>query len=302
MDIAKIKIGELELFLELVKIGSLRELARSRSVEAAHLSRVIKRLEEKLGNILFRRSHRGLIPTPYALKLSKDVESIFKQLNFREDISNDEIVELASVGSPSFLMDSLVLPSLVELYNSDDIHRSDIVELPPDRLVLSGLRGIIKIAYHAGELEWPSTWVSEKIGVLEWGLYGSKKYFNEVNVTEEDVLNIPFVYPIYWSPEGLRESEDKCPVLLRYRKRTFGVATGKMAIELIKDHKSLCYLPNSLITSPNRDELIKLNVEGWPSHEVDIFLSAQIDSVTEKLFRKLIRQSKSVISLKKSSF
>ena len=255
MDISKISIGELELFIELAKLGSIRELARTKNMEAAHLSRVIKRLEERLGNALFTRSHRGLIPTPFATKLSTDIETAFKHLQFTKSPSQENEIALSSIGAPSFLMESLVLPSLVDLYNDDLVHKSEIVELPPDRLVLSGLRGIIKIAYHAEKLAWPTTWVSEKIGTLEWKLFGSRELFGKRVLSEEEVLNLPFVYPIYWSPEGLRDSEDKCPIPLRYRKKSFGVSTGKMAIDLIKKHKSLCYLPSSLVTGENKYEL-----------------------------------------------
>jgi DNA-binding transcriptional LysR family regulator len=214
MDIYKTSLGDMQLFVELAKLGSLREVARSRQMEVAQLSRSLKRFEERVGRRLFERSPRGLLLTPEGLSLRASVEKVLEELGldfggYEVATEKGKVPYIDGIGAPSFLMNDLALPLVGNLKQREFIAGGAVVELPPDRLVLSGLRGIVMMGLHAGKLEWPQSWVSERVGTLRWGLYGAKKYFPRTTLSVTEVMKLEFVYPVYWSPEGLRDTEDR---------------------------------------------------------------------------------------------
>ncbi len=296
MDVSKISIGELELFLEVAKLGSLREVARSKKMQPAQLSRTLKRLEQRIGKTLFERSHRGLILTPQGLKLRQNVEEVLNLLdiNIDSESSNENEISIAAIGAPTFLLKTLVLPTLNQLHSSDTIHKSKLVSLPNDRLILSGLRGIIKIAFHAEKLDWPDTWYTEQVGTIRSKLYGSKNFFTKDTLTQAEAINENYIYPLHWSPEGLREGIDSCPVNLRSRKKSIGVSSAELAMELIHSHRSLTFLPTTIISKD--DEKIKqINVQGWKKTSQPVYISAQIDSINKRLFNKLVKTSSNLL-------
>lgn len=298
MDIRRTSLGELELFVELAKLGSLREVARCQGIEVAQLSRSLKRLESRIGKRLFERSPRGLLLTPDGMLLRVAVEKGLKELGLisqSESKTKSSKIHLEGVGAPSFLMNTLSLSVVGHLQSKKLIDGAKVVELPPDRLVLSGLRGIVSLAFHAGKLEWPRSWVSEKVGNLKWGLFASKKFFTETKMTESEVMAHDFVYPVYWSPEGLRDAEDRCPILLRHRKKSIGVSSGWMALDAIESFPSLTFVPKSLVNSVNADRFVEINVQGWASVSYPIYVSAQSDRISKNLFNRVIETSKEVL-------
>ena len=293
MDLKRTRLGEWEFFLEVAETGSLHEVARSRELEVAQLSRTLKRLETRVGRSLFSRSHRGLLLTAEGREVKTFVERGLKEFNSlgqRKPTLRAPAIEGA--GSPSFLMNSLVLPMIAQMKSDEQLTSAKVVELPPDRLVLSGLRGIIQIAFHAGALEWPRTWVSEELGNLRWGLFGSRKFFKKNILSEAEVCAHDFVYPVYWSPEGLREIEDKCPLLLRHRRLGVGVSSGWMAKKILSTAPSLSFLPFTLIQNLDREQFLEIKVPEWPEVSQTVFVSIQSDRVSKKLFKLIVGAGK----------
>lgn len=290
MDFKKITMGDLELFLDIAIRGSLREVARFRKVEAAQLSRTIQRLEKNLGKILFERSAHGLYLTSDGMAFRENVQKVLGLMetnSLAKDTQKGKAIE--GIGASSFLLNSIVLPVVGDLHAKKILNTTQIVELPYDRLVFSGIRGIVKLAFHVGLLEWPSTWTSEKIGDLGWSLYGSRKFFKETKFTEEEISKEHFIYPLHWTPKGLREADDNCPLSLRQRIKSVGVSSGWMANKMLHAHRSVSYLPDSIVDSK---DLVKLDVKEWPKMKKPIYLSAQIDAISKKNLQKILELSR----------
>src|SRR3954463_9189291 len=71
-----ISLFEMDLFVRASRLKSLRELARQLELKPAHVSKVIKRLESKLGTRLLKRSVSGVLLTPEGMELLKTAEEI----------------------------------------------------------------------------------------------------------------------------------------------------------------------------------------------------------------------------------
>src|SRR3954463_9238006 len=71
-----ISLFEMDLFVRASRLRSLRELARQLELKPAHVSKVIKRLESKLGTRLLRRSVSGVLLTSEGMEFLKVAREI----------------------------------------------------------------------------------------------------------------------------------------------------------------------------------------------------------------------------------
>ncbi|HEX4922883.1 MAG TPA: LysR family transcriptional regulator, partial [Bdellovibrionales bacterium] len=78
MLIEDLRLKEINLFLELVKTNSVRELARQRNMQPGQVSKWIRGLEVKLGQTLLERSAQGIRLTPAGLELIPYFENLPK--------------------------------------------------------------------------------------------------------------------------------------------------------------------------------------------------------------------------------
>ena len=76
MNIEDIKLREVELFLSLLKLKSVRELGRQQNMQAGQVSKWISGLERKVGAPLIERSSSGIRPTAKAMELLPLFEKI----------------------------------------------------------------------------------------------------------------------------------------------------------------------------------------------------------------------------------
>ena len=81
----------LKCFIKVYQLGSLHRAAQELYLSVQALSRIISKLEEELGEVLFIRSNSGLYPTPAADKLKDHAEIILEQYEkIKLDIGRSE--------------------------------------------------------------------------------------------------------------------------------------------------------------------------------------------------------------------
>ena len=76
-----LEIRQLRYFLSAVKLGSLKEAAREHFVTQPAVSVQIKKLEEELGEKLFMRRGKGLVPTQAAAFLVTQAEDVLQRID-----------------------------------------------------------------------------------------------------------------------------------------------------------------------------------------------------------------------------
>jgi DNA-binding transcriptional LysR family regulator len=75
------RLRELEIFRAIMVGGSISEAARILNVSQPAISTALRHAEDRMGVVLFHRERGRIIPTPEALKLYAEVESLFKKLS-----------------------------------------------------------------------------------------------------------------------------------------------------------------------------------------------------------------------------
>ncbi len=294
-QISDLKLRDIEIFLELTKALSVRELARRRQVQPGQISKLVKTLESRLGIKLFERSISGLTLTAAGkrfLPRFKAIKDAMRALEEQQGKAQEEGLKTVSIASSSFFVTHLI-PELLAEYKLNP--KFNLLELPPEEFVQVGLRGGFEICLHTGELEWPKTWLSEEIGDLNWELYARKTHplLKQKQIRLDQVLKYPFVYPVYWTKEGQKIGDDGCPI--RPSKRILGdkTATAQSAASIVRKSDQLGFLPS--IVTKGMTGLAPLKLKSIEPVSKPVYLSVKMDQVSQKLFTSLIKKASTAL-------
>lgn len=292
-------LADLEIFFRAAKLKSLRECARQLDMTPGAVSKVIKRLEQKVGKVLVRRSVSGILLTSDGNDLMEIADKVLKlaapivPVASRRNSGN----KVWGIGSLSFISTRL-LPQLLEpICESRARTRFRIVEFSNNTLVAQGLNGAFEIAVHIGALEWTRVWSTYEIGNMRWALYGAKDHplTKLKSVTTADVVKFPFVMPTAWSSQGFNRGEDQCPIPWGVRFAGHEATTGETALEIVIGSQHLAFVPAILAKRSIDFGLIsEIEVEDLTRVEKKIYLSVRDDLVPSSLLQmvtKLIKEN-----------
>ncbi len=289
MDIEGLKLKEIGLFLDLVKTKSIRGLARQRGELPGQISKGIRSLEIKLGNSLIHRSTLGISLTAYALEILPYFEGIRNyQQRLDGHIEGANEKSILSFATTSFFS-SHFLPRILGKIakTSPEIH-CRMMDLPPNQFIPVGLRNGFEICIHLEDLDWPRTWTSVMVGRIQWQLCCRKDHPIAKNPSLKNILDYPFVHPIYWTNEGLRHGNDHFPIPIKKRIRGYETSTATSAAEVVSQTDHLGFLPH-LVSQPlvQQKKLHILNVSGIKPIEEPVYLTVKSDAIKQHRFEGL---------------
>lgn len=284
-----IRFREVQVLIELLKTKSVRELARKLGVSPGQISKQVKVLELKLGIQLLDRSTYGVEATPEAVEILPYLEDIHAlHLKMVGELKPEKRENFLCFASSSFLSTHLLPKVLSDYVQKSPQTRFRMIDLPPSQFVPVALRGGFQLCVHVGDLEWPKTWTSIEVGSVIWGLYCRKDHPLSKRPGLNQILQYPFVYPVYWSSEGMRNGEDNCPVPIRKRKLGHETATAASAVEIVRFTDQLGFFP-SLVCRPlvERSEIRNIKVKGWKEVSQKLFLTVKNDFIKQSTFLSL---------------
>lgn len=289
MDIEDIKIKEINVFMELLKSGSVRAIARQRGNHAGQISKLISGLERKVGFKLIDRSNFGIVPTARALELLPLFEDIQKS---EEDIRSSFTTKEKDILSfaANFFLASHLLPQVFSAFEKPfPTQRLRLLDLPPSSFLPVALRNGFQICLHTGDHDWPKTWSSEKLGDLHWILCAGKNHPVLQRPTLKEVLKYPFIYPVYWTNEGIVYGKDNFPSVGHQRIRGHETATAVSALEIIKRTEQLGYVPE-IVARPylKSGEVTRIELPTVKTTKQPVYLSVKTDRISQKMYKWLI--------------
>ena len=286
MDVEGLKLKDIGLFLDLVKTKSIRELSRQRGDQPGQISKSIRALEARLGQPLIHRSPHGVTLTAYGTDILPYLEGI---RNFQDRLTghldSSENQTVLSVATTSFFSSGFV-PSILGDFEkfAPEVH-CRLIELPPNQFIPVALRNGFEVCIHLRDLDWPKTWSSTEVGRIQWQLCARADHPLGRKPTLKKVLAYPFVYPIYWTSEGIRHGDDNFPVPIRKRIKGYETATATSAAHVVAKTDHVGFLPN-LVTQPllSQGAIRVLDVPGVKEVGQPVFLTVKSDAVKQKRF------------------
>lgn len=290
--ISSIKIRDLEIFLEVSRAKSIREVSRRLNLSPGKVSKSIQALEAKLGTKVYKRSATGVLPTAEGAEILEIANSMVHGVDKIKELlsgrGKSKIKKTLAVASTSFLNTHLTVPVTSRFAQKLEDHSFRFLDLAPDQLVPVGLRGGFEIAVHYGAIAWPSTWLSRKLGKSNWVLACRTGHPLSKKPNLKKILEYAFVAPVYWTNEGLKKGNDQFPVPSSKRKLGYETATADAAIAIIEQTNQLAFLPEILARQFVAKKTIRV-IECSDLKEIDreLFISVRSDLVTETLFNGL---------------
>ena len=286
-----ISLNELEVFLEVAKTGSIRETARRFHSEPGQVSRLIKRLEGKMGSRLINRSPTGVALTQQGTSAVETASAIIRSADELASLARDDEDEkhrIYGIGATSFLSARLLSPVAGRFLAPEHGFRLRLLDIVPNQMIPYALKGAYDLALHIGELDWPRSWQSQLIGPMRWQLFAGPGVDLHARCSVQAVKEFPFVLPVYWTSEGLVEGNDQCP--LRPSQRRAGVATSsaETALGVLKASTQVAFLPEILARDAVKaGELRSIQVKEWKPVVRQVYLTVRTDIVPQKLFSTL---------------
>jgi len=293
-ELSSIRLRDLEIFIEVARVHSIREVARRLQTSSGQVSKAVQALEKKLATRLFRRSVSGVLLTSQGTELLKLAQDLILQGEKMSTLAagrdRHKMKSTLSVAGTSFLNTHFTTPLVCRVSAEIPNVHFRFLDLPPDQIVSVGLRGGFEMAVHIGTMSWPATWTTRKIGKARWLLVVRKSHPLAGKASLRQILTCPFVVPTYWTSEGLTRGNDQFPIPLSKRKAGFETATAEAAIPILLETDHCAFLPEILVKSAIADrQLVELTTTDLPKVEKDLYLSAKSDSVPAAVFQKLCK-------------
>ena len=291
--ISSIKIRDLEIFLEVSRAKSIREVARRLNTTPGNVSKTIQHLEAKLGTKLYKRSVSGVLLTAQGVEILEianemiDSSESLKTLIFGQ--GKTKIKKTLGIASTSFLNTHLVASVTSELGENFLDYSFRFLDLAPDQMVPVALRGAFEISLHYGAISWPSTWVTQKIGKTRWVLVARGTHPIARRATLKQLLGYSFIYPVYWTQEGLVKGNDQFPVPISKRKMGYETATADAAVPILLKTDQLAFLPEILVRPFVAQKALKIiECPQVQTMERELYLSVRSEFVPDKIFKEFI--------------
>ncbi len=291
MNIEDIKLREVELFLGLLKLKSVRELGRQQNMQPGQVSKWISGLERKVGTPLIERSASGVRPTARAMELLPLFENLQSVHHKLAGVQEKKQSNFYSFASSSFFSTHLV-PLILNDMGAESKVR--MIDLAPTNFINAALRGAFEYCLHSQKLDWPQTWTTKEVGKLKWNLYARKKHPVLKNPGLKTVLKYPFVIPVYWTPEGTLFGDDQCPIPLAKRLKGHETATAASAAEIVKVSDQLAFLPEVVA---NRSEFsLEIIKMPWKQIEKPVYLTVKNSTVKQADFEMISSVCSKILS------
>lgn len=206
------RIRELDVFLRVAEAASFSAAARNLDCNASTISKLIRRLEDRLGVRLFHRTSRVLKLSPEGQRFLEGARQVIDALQDAEDSVGQSGVEATGVlrinGNFAF-MESHVRPHMVEFLERYPRMRIEFL-LTVDPVNLFERQ--IDISLQSGYIP-DSSLIAKRIATSRWIICASPEYLQKAGVphTPADLRNhncLNFLPGPYRSPWHMRDHSE----------------------------------------------------------------------------------------------
>jgi DNA-binding transcriptional LysR family regulator len=289
-----VSLEEAEIFCLVCQFGSLHAAARQRRQEAGTISKIIRRLEAKVGAALVVRTAQGVSLTQegqqvhaWAKETLQRSRDFFYGLHRQVPSARQQFLTIAG---PSYINMTILPACLSRLHEQSGICFR-ILDLFPDHLVSQGIGGGFELAAHLGALEWPASWVSKEVASLRWSLYARSGHALGRKATAAEVAEQAFVLPAFLASNGIYEGNDLCPLPWFERHRVFETQSALTALQMVLATDHVAFLPDVAAAELlRRRAVVRIEVSTWPEVRSPLYVSSRGSLVEQGVYKALIAE------------
>lgn len=294
----KISFFDLMLLAEMPDHKSLRSLSRSLGVEPPRLTKVLQAVQHQLQLEIMKTSSHGYIMTAEGSHVSLQARELLKKSEDLIPRKNQFVTPAVTytVGGRGFMnvcFSGAMISSLESLGGKALLR---FMDLSPEELRQTATEGVLDVALHLEDIQWPQTWSAVEVGVMTWNLYAGRNHPLKGTVSKEELLKFPFTRSAYWNGRAIAQAGDNFPIPRSERIIGHEMQTALTAIEIVQHSDNLALIPNIIARKYEDAGLIQsLKVRGMDLAESKIYLSVRSDKISQKLFKQWQVQLKTLL-------
>jgi DNA-binding transcriptional LysR family regulator len=298
--INQLTFRDMGVLSELPFHSSLRKLANASGLEAQHLSKIVKGMEDVLEVTLLNRSVKGIVPTPDGIRyarLAKEVLDFMSRAQEGFEKSEDSKTQVLTLGSRVFLNSMLagVYARLTHLkFNNTRIRAVDGSPVEKEEWAR---RGLVDLIVSIEKLALSQEWVTQHLGEVEWSFFarrnhpGARSQMSLNELLAEKILIFAQI-----DGERLLESDVVMGVKVKAKSRGMSVETATTAIAAILNSNQIGLLPVFLVSQLGlQDRLLRIHVDGYEGFRQKVYLACHQDRVSKKFYDSMAQEISSLL-------
>jgi DNA-binding transcriptional LysR family regulator len=268
---------------DLDRFGSFRSLARAHHISVARVSTAVLSYEKRLGVELVRRSTVGFELTPRGPEFCELARRVIHTLSLAGDDGHGERgpeQETLTLASRNFLNAALA-KVFARLSTERPGTLMRLVDCAPEELKVGEYKNAIDAALYLNEMEWTGGWSVSLLGHIDWHPFVSVDHplARHNCVTDDDLLSLSFIAPVFWSRDAVHEGADHFPVRGR-RKVAAQCQTADVAVRIASETYFCAYVPALVVNhSPAPERLVALKGPTIPVINSPVYLAVHQDRV-----------------------
>ena len=280
---AELRLADVEVFLNIVRDGTVNGAARSLGVSPSHVSKSAARLERYVGVKLLARSAVGVLLTDDGNRLVQHFVDLMARAQGL--VEGGERRELTLV-APAFLSTAFV-PRFAARLSGWRLHA---LEPPPQVAGAYATRALFDIALTTRDERWPGSWLRTRAGTVRRALFAAPSLAARVGPrpTRERLCQELFIGPLYSERGQPMSGDDRCPIPESFRRFGHRTQTVTVALELAVLGEQLVFAPviaaQSFVAA---GLLVEIPVAGWNVRDA-VFLLCHQDRVEARVQRTLV--------------
>jgi DNA-binding transcriptional LysR family regulator len=153
-EIENLKLKDLEIFEEVARAQSIREVARRRQTTSGQISKAVQNLEKILGVRLFKRSVRGVLLSAQGTELRTLVAEILESGEKIQGLvsgkNKTKLGKTWAIAGTSFLNTHFTTPLICRLAPQWPGIHFRFLDMTPDQMVGLGCVGVLKWPFTSG--------------------------------------------------------------------------------------------------------------------------------------------------------
>lgn len=252
------------MLLVVERTGSAAAAARELRVSISRVSKILARVERRLGRRLFTRGTRGVALTDEGRRILPEIRALTARFTDMARPAEASSLELTVAAEPYLI--AMCLPSICGAYArlrvrgtamAPALLRARIAEATFDAALVSVGEG-------DDELRLPATWERDRVGKIRKGLFATPAVAERLGpiATPAAIARETFVSPL--GTEGATLLEDDCPLPAHERLIGHQIDTASVGLDVAAATGEVIFAPVGLARRHVRAKrLVEVKVRGW---------------------------------------
>lgn len=290
--IDKLKISDIKLICEMPRHKSMRSLAQDFGQTPQNMSKIIKSIEECIGQTLLLRSSSGYSPTSFCLSLAEQFSTLLGQF-YEVDLSDRGVKSPKSrsyIFCARVFMNVCLAPELSSQVSSTFPEvQFKFVDASPKKKMEWARSNLLDIVLSVDELDIGKDWSETHVGSIQRSFYVKSNHPLGRSCQISEFVKYPFVGFSHVDVNHIGYTTGPSYPKLKIKNNQSFTETHLAAMTIASKTHQVCMIPDLLVQALGFDiKLQRLEINGLNPIKQKIYLYTHKDRVAALHMRKIV--------------